>query len=275
MDARTDWIGFLRERGQRLADIGRTPLNTPFRFYLTGFVLVIMGAVLGGFIDPFWYVVLAFGLGMICIGFLQELWAKVKALLASSTAHKVLGAFGSVVIALPCYILANQSVNQITGLSPEPFTYSISLLAISYALPVMLTASAVLLVGYSCWQLLTLTWRAMRTHIGMFAVIFSGELPKMEKERDFLSESRTLAAVTLMGVSFYATDLYNQAEETLQQIRAAIVVGADYYPRSPCDNVAGHERVAFLKDGKISVATRAAGRWSFRLVTCEMAQQRS
>lgn len=269
MNARRDWVGFLRERGQYAAEIARTPLNTPRRLYLTGFVLAIVGLFQGGLIEPFWRVVMVSGLGTICIGFLQEIWAKSKALFASSTAHKVVGALGGMVITLPCYILAHQSVNRITGLSPEPFTYSTSLLAIGYALPVILTIGAVLLGGYSFWQLLVLAGHSMRTSVGMVAVVFSGELPKANKERELLYGARTLAASILMGVSLYAVNLHDQAEETLQQIRAEVVVNADYYPRSPCRNVAAHERVAFLKDGKISVASRQAGRWRFRLARCE------
>lgn len=274
MDARRDWAGFLRERGQRAAEIARTPLNTPRRLYLTGFILAIVGFFQGGLIEPFWRVVMVSGLGVMCVGFLQEIWTKSKALLASSTAHKVVGALGGVVITLPCYILAHQSVNRITGLSPEPFTYSTSLLAIGYALPVILTTGAVLLGGYSLWQLLVLVWHSMRTSIGTVAVVFSGKPPKADKERELLYFARTVAAFTLMGMSFYAVNLHDQAEETLQRIRTEVVVSADYYSRSPCRNVAAHERVAFLKGGKISVATREAGRWRFRLASCEVAQQR-
>ena len=271
MDARRDWVGFLRERGQRAAEIARTPLNTPRRLYLTGFILTIVGFFQGGLIEPFWRVVMVSGLGVMCVGFLQEIWTKSKALLASSTAHKVVGALGGVVITLPCYILAHQSVNRITGLSPEPFTYSTSLLAIGYALPVILTTGAVLLGGYSLWQFLVFAWSSLRSSAGVFAVLFWGEPPKTDKEQDLLHISRMIAAFTLMGVSFYAVNLHDQAEETLQQCRAGIVVSADYYSRSPCRNVAAHERVAFLKDGKISVATRQAGRWRFRLASCEIA----
>ena len=271
MDARRDWMGVVRERGQRAAEIARTPLNTPRRLYLTGFVLALAGFLLGGLIDPFWRVVLVSGLGVICVGFLQEIWTKTQALLASSTAHKVVGALGGVVISLPCYILAHQSVNRITGLSPESFPYSTTLLAIAYALPVILTAAAVLLGGYSILQMLFFIWHWMRTNLGGLAVLFSMEPSKANKVQSLLHVSRMIAAFTLMFVFFHAVDRHDQAEATLQPIRTEVVVHADYYSRSPCRNVAAHERVAFLKDGKISIATREAGRWRFRLADCKMA----
>ena len=115
----------------------------------------------------------------------------------------MIGALGGMVITLPCYSMAHQAINRITGLSPEFFPYSTSFLAIGYALPVILTVGALILGVYSFWQVLVLAWSGMRVHIGMFTVLFSGELPKVDKGRELLHSSRVIAAVTLMGVSSY------------------------------------------------------------------------
>lgn len=264
-----NWVSLLQARWQRLVEMARTPLNTPRRLYLTGFALVILGIVQGGLTSTFGAVVGLAGLGAICVGFLKEIWAKIKSLLTSSIAHRVAAALGSVVITLPCYILANHSVNLITGLAPDSFPFSITFLAISYALPVVLTTGALILGGYSAGQFLVLTWYGIRGYLGMATTIFSGERPKANMKRDLVHASRVFAAITLIGVAFYFVALYDQAEETLQQIRSEVVVYADYYPRSPCRNVVAQERVAFLKDGKISVATRKAGKWHFRFANCE------
>lgn len=266
---RANWASSLQAQWQRLVEMTRKPLNTPRRLYLTGFSLVILGLVQGGFTGTFGAVVGLAGLGAICVGFFKEIWAKVKSLLTSSIAHRVAAALGGVMITLPCYIMAHHSVNRITGLAPDSFPFSVTFLAISYALPVVLTTGALILGVYSIGQLLALTWYSIRAQLGVVTTIFSIEQPKADMERDLVHSSRAIAAITLMGMAFYFVALYDQAEETLQQIRSEIVVYADYYPRSPCRNVTAQERVAFLKDGKILVATRKAGKWHFRLANCE------
>ena len=135
----------------------------------------------------------------------------------------------------------------------------------------VLTAGALTLSVYSLWQMLVFFWYSMRTSAWTFIAFFSWKPPKANMERELLHLSRIIAAVTLIVVSRYLVNFHDQAEETLQQIRSEIVVKVDYYPRSPCRNVSAQERVAFLKGGKISVATREAGRWHFRLVSCQVA----
>ena len=271
MDARRDWLSFLRERGQRLAEIAKRPLNTPRRLYLTGFVLVVVSFFMGGLIDTFWSVVGMAGLGVICVGFLKEIWEKAKTLLASSIAHKVLGVLIAGAVTLPCYSQAHQAVNRITGLSPESFPFSLSFLAMGYAPPMVLTVGMLILSVYSSWQILVFSWHALRPSVWPIVTLFSRKPTKAEIEIELLHVSRIIAAFTLIAVSSHLINFYDQADETLQQIRSEIVVHADYYPRSPCRNISAQERVAFLKDGKISVATHKAGRWNFRLASCETA----
>ena len=100
-------------------------------------------------------------------------------------------------------------------------------------------------------------------------MFFLGTPSPTNKEPELLHVSRTFAAGILIAVFIFFTGLYGQTEETLQQIRKELIVYVDYYPRSPCSNVTAQERVAFLKDGKISVATRKTGGWDFRYVSCE------
>ena len=264
-------LSWLQARGERLAEIARTPLNTPRHLYLTGFALVVLGLVQGGFTGTVWTITWVVGLSIICVGFIQEIWAKIKALLTPAVARAVILALGSTVVTLPSYIWAHQSVNHITGLAPESFPLSVSALAIGYVLPVALMTGALILGAYAFWQVLVLAWYSMRMQLGMITRLFSIAPSTINRERELLHVSRMIAAITLMAVLIYFSDLHDQAEETLQQIRTEVVVHVDYYPRSPCRNVAAQERVAFLKDGKISVATRQAGQWHFRLDSCEAA----
>lgn len=91
----------------------------------------------------------------------------------------------------------------------------------------------------------------------------------MEKDAALFHSARLVAAVTL-GFGFGAlAEVHQQAEATLKQLRTEVVVHADYYAHSPCRNVTGDARVAFLKDGTISVATRERRGWRFEVRHCE------
>lgn len=266
-----NWMRWLQARWQRLIAIARTPLDTPRRLYLTGFALAILGIVQGGLTGTFGGVVWVAGLGIICVGFIKEIWAKIKALLTPSVARAVGVALGSTVVTLPSYIWAHQSVNQITGLSPESFPLSVSALAVAYAVPVALMIGALILSVYAIWPALVLMWYSIRPQLGMLTMFLLIAPPKIDQEQGLLHISRIIAAITLAIMFIYFVDPHNQVKEILKQIRIAIVVGSDYYPHSPCRNVTAQERVAFLKDGKISVATPQAGQWHFRLDSCQAA----
>jgi hypothetical protein len=98
-------------------------------------------------------------------------------------------------------------------------------------------------------------------------MIFAIKQPITNWEQVLIPVSRISAAFTLAAMFSYIVDIHNQAE-TLQNIRIEIVVGVEYYSRSPCQNVTTKERVAFLKDGKILVATHKEGQWNFRHDSC-------
>ena len=264
-----NWMGWLQGRWQRLVEIAKTPLDTPQLLYLTGIVLVVLGLVQSGFTGTLWTVVGVAGLGAICVGFLMEVWAKIKTLLTSSIARNVAVVLGGAVITFPSYILAHHSVNQITGLVPDAFPFSIPLLAAIYVPLMVLIATTAILEAYLLWQILVFFVFIMRALLKRIMMFFLGTPPPTNTGLELLHVSRMIAAGILIAVFIFFTDLYGQAEETLQQIRKELIVYVDYYPRSPCSNVTAQERVAFLKDDKISVATRKVGGWDFRLANCE------
>ena len=262
-----NWTGWLQGGWQRLAEIAKTPLNTPRRLYLAGFTLAVLGGFQSGFTGAFWTMVGA-GLGAICVGFLMEVWAKIKTLLTSSIARNVAVALGGAVITFPSYILAHHSVNRITGLAPDAFPFSIPLIAAVYWPLVLLIAVTVILGAYFLWQVLGFFVYGMQALLEMIMMPFLGTPLPTSKERELLHVSRMIAAITLISVFGSFSGLYDQSE-TWQQFRKELIVDVDYYPRSPCSNVTAQERVAFLKEDKISVATRKTGGWDFRLANCE------
>ena len=262
-----NWMGWLQGRWQRLAEIAKTPLNTPRRLYLAGFTLVVLGLIQSRFTGVFGTVVGGAGLGAICVGFLMEVWVKIKALLTSSIARNVAVALGGAVITFPSYILAHHSVNQITGLVPDAFPFSIPLIAAVYWPLVLFIAVTAILGTYLLWQILVFFVYGMRAMLEMIMMPFLGTPPPTNTELELLHISRMIAALTLVSVFIPFSGLYDRAE--LQQFCKGLIVYADYYSRSPCSNVTAQERVAFLKDDKISVATRKVGGWDFRLANCE------
>lgn len=260
----------LQAQGQQLVEFASTPLDTPQRLYLAGFVLIAFGLIQTWVTGTAWTVIWVAGLGAICIGFIQEVGSKIKALWALSLMPKVAAVLWSAVIAFPSYLLAHQSVNSITGIAPEAFPFSVPVLASFYALLVVPMTGAFILGIYSLWTVLVLTGYGIRAQFGTIPGLFFKPKRPINPNSIVWHGSRLIAAITLMSVLLHFTGLYEQAEETtLKQIRTEIIVAVDYYPRSPCRNVAAQERVAFLKDGKISVATRKTGGWDFRYVSCE------
>jgi len=262
---------FVQGRWQCLYELARTPVDTPRRFYLAGLTLVILGLVQAWFTDILWWATIAApGLGVICIGFLHDAWTRTKALWASSTAHMVAGVLIGAVITMPCYLFAHHAVNRITGLSPESFPFSVTLLAIGYGPLVVTIASTVLLGIYSAWQLLMLAWHAVHLLLRTWvSVLLTGDPPLVEKDAMLFHFARTAAAFILLLGFAALVDVHERAEAMLERLRTEAVVHADYYSRSPCHNIAAGARVAFLKEGRISVATRDAQGWRFGIARCE------
>jgi hypothetical protein len=231
----------------------------------------MLGLAQGWFTETVWWgTIAAAGCGVIVIGFLHDLWVKTKALWASSAAHKVGGMLIGAVITLPCYLAAHHAVNRITGLAPESFPFSLTLLAIGYGPLVVLVAGVVIFGAYSVWQLLAIVLHSARTQLRLWpSLLLKGEFPLVEKDAALFHFARLVAAVTLwLGFGALA-EVHQQAEATLERLRTEVVVHADYYAHSPCRNVTGAARVAFLKDGTISVATRELRGWRFGVRRCE------
>jgi hypothetical protein len=257
------------QRLQRLQELVLSPLNTPRRLYLAGLGLLMSTAACGGSTALFFVVFLA-GLSVIAWGLLMEIWMKLKALWALTIVHKAVSVLAGILITIPATILAHHAVNRATGLPPDTFTSSISLLTVAYYIPVVAYLGAFALSTYALWQLAVLLpingFRSFLRFLGMFV---TGEPPKFDHSKSLLLFGRLIASIALIGALSYIEGIYVRSDGTIKSLHQWLVVWVDYYDHSPCSATSIGDRVAFLSDNRISVARREQGRWRFDVHSCQ------
>lgn len=261
--AKVYWQAFLQNAQKQT--------NTPRRWYLVGFVLMVLGVVLAVISDAQWSmpVISGIGIGAVCIGFLSELISIIRSLWSSSLAHKIAGTIVAAVLVPSCYIVARHVINEITSLAPEQFASSTPFIALIYAPLVVLKTCVRGFIAFAILMIFVLMWQQAQALIQKFASPFTKTPPRNNDEQVFFNVSRFIAAIALAAISWTSAGVYEDMNDVLRTVAKETLVYADYYERSNCTNVGRSERVAFLKDGNISVATPQYLSWKFSVKQCE------
>lgn len=244
-------------------------LTEPRQFYLIGLFISVIG-LFSIIIEPYIsYFLFGASLFLFCWAYLIEIIRYIKKIWMYDINKKLIPAIAGIAITLPCYISANQITNNITGEDPSNFDSSIAVLSI------LLLPKIILITGICVFFLATILHFVFVLKEMLFDTIksFSFMLLFNRIRKRELGFEPMFARIFASGVFiFIFTTLFSIYEENKGNylpVFENIIIQTDYYEKSPCKNTPKNSRIAFLNDGRVSVATTTKPfHWSFYSQKC-------
>lgn len=160
------------------------------------------------------------------------------------------------VISALCLFYARHELNALTHVDPDPFDMATAIFTIIYLPLVILALVGTLVMGSSIIASLY-AYRSGKLELGR-------KLPPNKLVWCRLFGGPALAFVLMIPSGF--VDQYRDGFDQLKRWSLAIT---SYYANSDCDNVTENQRVAFLGDNRISIASHNGKLWTFQTTKCE------
>lgn len=266
-----DFIDKLKPLATRIDTLLTKKVSEPRHFYLVGFILMFTGLpfiLLFQFIS--YYLILS-GLTLFVWGYAIDSYRFVKNIWASNTNKKILAALSGIIITLPAYISANHITNKITGLPPENFDSSVTVLSLFMTIKVSIIVGMCIFFITLLYHFFITIKQAMLGYIKIISsmVLFKDYKPEKDEKMHF-AFPRIMGVCTFIFILGYLSDAYDDNQKNILPFFENIIVLTDYYEKSPCNNIVSKARVAFLNDGNISVAVQNKPfHWTFNKQNCD------
>jgi len=262
-------MDFLKSLEKELINLFNTSISTPRHLYLIGFMLLLFSlfvlSISSNAGKAFFYIALT----MTCIGFVLEAFIKARNYgLFTFNKSLITGLIGFL-FSYPCYIMANHTVNQVTSLSPEHFFFAVIVVAFIYTIKAIWIGCILVLGLFAIYQMASTAIEGLLLNIRNFVSLMHPDLKNNNKIKNPLVLPRFIATISLIAVFSNIADLYEAKKDELYLSPQNIVLLTNYYESNSCSNIKLGEKVAFLKNNKVSVATNINNEWVFELRTCQ------
>ncbi len=241
------------------------PPTKPKHFYFLAVFFIITGGFLVN-ISLFGFEYLSsVGSIFFCWGYAIDTLSFIKEKWASDFNKKAVKIIASVVIAVPSYAMANQAINKITSLPPGNFDTSAALLSFLLVPKIIIIACIAIFFIATLWQLILMIKQFLSSYsqMIMMPLLYNKTFKPEKNENEFLIMPRIVGGFIFIFLFSTLAESYEENQDTWSLVFENIIIHTDYYEKSHCKNIAPDNRVAFLKDGGISVATQeSTWHWS-------------
>ena len=255
---------------KRIENLLVQPLTEPQHFYYTAFYFLIFGILSPGISIFFSLFLLCISLVLFCWGYAIDTYHFIKKIWESDFNKKALGAISGIIITLPSYIMANQTINQVTSVSPNNLDSSVAVISLMLIPKVTLIAGMGIFFAATIWQFIYTMKMFTSEYTKWFASIILFKEHKIENhEKEAMVFPRIVGGITLIVILGFLSEKYEENKLNLYPFFESIIVYSDYYEKHSCIGIKANSRIAFLKDGRISIATKDyLHNWSFKTGKC-------
>lgn len=242
------------------------PPTKPKHFYFLAVFFIIAGAFFANIsLFTFEYLNIV-GFAFFCWGYAIDTLGFIKGKWASDFNKKTLTVIAGLVISVPSYAMANQAINKITSLPPGNFDTSAALLSFLLIPQISIISCIAIFFIATLWQLALMIKQFLSNYVKIITMtlLYNKTFKPEKNENELLIMPRVIGGFIFIFLFSTLAEAYEDNQHTWSLVFENIIIYTDYYEKSPCKNIAPDSRIAFLKDGGISVATKeSTWHWSF------------